>query len=370
MNPTQELFQQGQSVWLDFLSRGLLAKGELERMVHDVGVRGLTSNPTIFAKALAEGSDYDEGLRSFLETNPKADAKALYENFAVADIQAAANLLRPIYDQSGCVDGMVSLEVSPDLAYDTRGTIQEARRLWKAIDRPNAMIKIPATPEGIAALETCIGEGININATLIFSVDKYVQVAEAYIRGLEKSTLPSQITSVASFFVSRIDGAVDKQLETLETEQAKKLRGQIGIANSKVAYLRFEEIFGSEAFDRQRSRGAHVQRVLWASTSTKNPNYRDTLYVEELIGPETINTVPPDTLKAFADHGQVRSSLKEDSQQAAARMAQLKAVGVDFAAITDKLLQNGVASFAESFQKILDQLEKKRTQLLGTRAHR
>lgn len=370
MNPVKQLLQHGQSVWLDFISRGLLSSGELEHLVHDIGVRGLTSNPTILAKAISAGSDYNEALGFFMDVSPEADAKALYEAIVVADIQAVADILRPIYDESSRVDGMVSLEVSPEAAHDTRATIMEARHLWRGTHRPNVMIKIPATREGIPAIQTCIAEGININATLIFSVEQYEQVAQAYIHGLEKSILPSHVTSVASFFVSRIDTAVDKELEEIGTPQARELLGQIGIANCKIAYQRFQEIFNGSEFTSQSKRGARVQRVLWASTSTKNPAYSDAKYVEELIGPDTVNTMPMETLEAFHDHGRVRSSLQENVEAARRQFEQLQELGVDLSAITDQLLGDGVASFAASFAKILRSLEHKRQYILSGQVYR
>jgi transaldolase len=370
MNPAKQLLQHGQSVWLDFISRELLIDGQMEHLVNEVGVRGLTSNPTIFAKAISEGADYNEGLAFFMDASPEADAKALYEALAVADIQSIADILRPVYEESCRVDGMVSLEVSPDAAFDTRTTILEARHLWKGIHRPNAMIKIPATKEGIPAIETCISEGININATLIFSVEQYEQVAQAYICGLEKSILPSHVTSVASFFVSRIDTAVDHQLEEMGTPQAQHLLGQIAIANSKVAYQRFQDLFNGGDFQRESKRGARVQRLLWASTSAKNPAYRDTMYVEELVGQDTVNTMPMETLEAFVDHGKVRSSLQENMDQAPGKLQQLQELGIDFREITDQLLRDGVKAFADSFAKTIGSLEQKRQYILSGQVYR
>lgn len=370
MNPVKQLLQHGQSVWLDFLSRSLISSGRLEELVHDVGVRGLTSNPTIFAKAMAEGEEYHEGLEFFMNSSPEADTKALYEALAVADIRAAADVLRPIYDESCRVDGMVSLEVSPDAAEDTRATINEARHLWKGVNRPNVMIKIPATPAGVPAIEVCTSEGINVNVTLIFSVEQYEAAARAYIRGIEKAVLPSHVTSVASFFVSRIDTTVDKELEKIGTPQAHSLLGKIATANAKVAYHRFQEIFSGGDFKRQSKRGARMQRVLWGSTSTKNPAYPDVKYVEDLIGQDTVNTMPMETLEAFADHGHVRASLQENVDEARAQLQQLEELGVSLPTITDKLLRDGVASFADSFHKMIDSLESKRQYILSGQVYR
>jgi transaldolase len=370
MNPIKQLLQVGQSAWLDFISRKMLREGELDRLVHEDGVRGLTSNPSIFQKAIADGTDYHDSLIFLMDSNPEADSKSYYEAMAVEDIQIAADAMRHIYDESSRMDGMVSLEVSPHLAHDTRATIMEARHLWKGIRRPNAMIKIPATPEGIPAIETCTAEGININVTLIFSLEQYEQVAAAYIRGLAKATLPSHITSVASFFVSRIDAAVDAMLEKMDNPLARDLLGKIAVANSKVAYRRFSEIFAGGEFAAQRKRGGRVQRMLFGSTSTKNPSYSDVKYVEEMIGPDTINTMPPETLRAFQDHGKVRTSLLEGLDKADEHLAQLASLGIDLGAVTDELQQAGVASFAEAFDKIIKALDHKRRVLMSGQVYR
>ncbi len=278
--------------------------------------------------------------------------------------------MRHVYEDSSRTDGMVSLEVSPHAAHDTRATILEARHLWKGVRRPNAMIKIPATPEGVAAIETCTSEGININATLIFSVEQYEEVAQAYIRGLAKSTLPSHITSVASFFVSRIDTAVDSLLEKTDDPRAKELLGTTAVANSKVAYQRFQEIFSGSEFGAQSKRGARVQRMLFGSTSTKNPAYSDVKYVEELIGSDTVNTMPPETFEAFKDHGKVRTSLTEGVDQAREQLRQLGEVGVDLHAVTEELLRKGLAAFGESYDQIIKAREHKRRVLLSGQVYR
>ncbi len=370
MKAIKQLLQQGQSVWLDFISRKMLLSGELNRLIQEEGIRGLTSNPSIFEKAVADGSDYHDSLIHLMDANPKADAKACFEVMAVEDIQMTADALRHVYEDSSRTDGMVSLEVSPHVAHDTRATIAEARHLWKGIRRPNAMIKIPATAEGIPAIETCTSEDININATLIFSVEQYEQVARAYIRGLAKAVLPSHVTSVASFFVSRIDTAVDAQLEKMDNPQARELLGTAAVASCKAAYQRFGEIFSDHEFAVQGKRGARVQRLLFGSTSTKNPAYSDVKYVEELIGPDTVNTMPPATVVAFLHHGKVRPSLQDDVGKAQEQLGQLAKTGVDIGAIAEQLLQAGVASFADSYDKLLKALEHKLRVLQSGQVHR
>src|SRR5499426_2548547 len=294
MNPLKELLAQGQSVWLDHIRRDLIRTGELKRLVEEDGIRGVTSNPTIFEKAIAGSTDYDDTLRALLTKDPKTEVGNLYERLAIEDIQMAADVLRAVFDETGGADGYVSFEVSPHLAHDTQGTISEAKRLRAAVGRPNVMIKVPATPQGIPAIEQLIADGLNINITLMFSMSHYEAVVGAYLRGLERCANPSQVASVASFFVSRVDTAVDKALESLGTAQALSLLGKIAIANSKIVYERFRQIFHGEGFAPLRQRGARVQRPLWASTGTKNPKYSDVLYVENLIGPETVNTLPPE----------------------------------------------------------------------------
>jgi transaldolase len=373
MNPLKELRELGQSVWLDYIRRDLIRSGELKRLVEEDGIRGVTSNPTIFEKAITGSTDYDDALRAHLAKDPKTDVGKLYERLAIEDIQMAADVLRAVYDNTGGADGYVSFEVSPHLAHDTQATISEAKRLRAAVDRPNVMIKVPATPEGIPAIEALIAEGVNVNITLMFSMSHYEAVARAYIRGLERCTNPARVASVASFFVSRVDTMVDRALETLATAQAraKTLLGKIAIANSKMVYHRFLEIFHGEGFVALRQRGTRVQRPLWASTSTKNPAYSDVLYVENLIGAETVNTMPPETLHAFKDHGQVPGETVRDSlDDAAAALGWLKALGINFETITEKLQQDGVAAFAASFDQLLDALEKKRKAMVGAEATR
>ena len=359
MNPLKELHKEGQSVWLDFIRRNLITSGDLNRLIDEGGVRGMTSNPTIFQKAIAGSADYDESLRRALQKNPHGDVKNLYETLAIEDIRMAADVLRLVYNDTRGADGYVSFEVSPKLAYDTAGTIAEAERLWKTVDRPNLMIKVPATKAGVPALETLIARGININATLMFSLKHYEAIAHAYIRGLKRCEHPERIASVASFFVSRVDTAADAALEAIGTPEALKLRGQTAVANAKLTYKRFREIFRGLEFEELAARGARVQRPLWASTSTKNPEYRDVIYVEGLIGADTVNTLPPATLTAFLDHGRVAPTLSQRVDEAEARIAALGKVGVDLEAITEKLQVDGVALFAESYEELLEALKKK-----------
>jgi len=366
MNPLKELAGQGQSIWLDYIRRNLLRSGELKRMVDEDGIRGVTSNPTIFEKAIAGSTDYDDALREMLAKDSKVEVGKLYEPLAIEDIQMAADVLRSVYDATGGDDGYVSLEVSPHLAHDTQGTISEAKRLRAAVHRPNLMIKVPATAAGIPAIEQLIADGLCINVTLMFSLSHYEAVARAYVNGLERCATPAQVASVASFFVSRVDTAVDKALESLGTERARSLLGKIAIANSKMVYHRFRQIFHGEGFAPLRQRGARVQRPLWASTGTKNPKYSDVLYVENLIGAETVNTLPPETLSAFRDHGKIiEGAVAEKLDEAAAALAQLKALGIDLDVITEKLQQDGVAAFAASFDQLMSALEKKRKSMIG-----
>ena len=349
--------EQGQAVWLDFIERSLLVGGGLDSLVEGDGVRGVTSNPSIFQKAI-EGSDaYDAVVDAVIRENPNTTTTGLYEALAIEDIRAATDILRAVWETSSGGDGYVSLEVSPRLARDTEGTVVEARRLWRTVDRPNLMIKVPATAEGIPAIERLIGEGINVNATLMFSLADYEAVAHAYLRGLEACAEPAGVASVASFFVSRVDTKVDKELEAIGTEDALALRGKAAVANAKLAYRRFEEIFRGEAFAPLAVRGARVQRPLWASTGTKNPAYSDVLYVDELIGPETVNTLPVATMDAFRDHGCVRATLREDLAAAEATFAGLAALGVDLDAVTAELQVEGVAAFAASFEQLLAALD-------------
>jgi transaldolase len=370
MNSLKQLQDYGQSIWLDYIRRDLLTSGEFQRLVEEDGVHGVTSNPTIFDKAIAAGTTYDDALRALLAADPASNDLTHFESLEIEDLQMAADILRPVYDQTNGSDGFVSIEVSPRLAYDTAASIEEARRLWKAVNRPNLMVKIPSTPQGVQAVEALIAEGININITLMFSLAHYEAVAQAYLRGLKRNTKPHQVSSVASFFVSRVDTEVDRALETIGTPEALSLRGKIAIANARVVYRRFREIFLGTPFDEFRRRGARLQRPLWASTGTKNPAYSDVLYVEELIGPHTINTIPPATLNAFRDHGRVQPSLEageQDAEQALARLAQL---GIDLGAITENLLADGITAFKHSLDELLTSLKEKRRVLLESQAAR
>lgn len=366
MNALRELLKQGQSLWLDYIEGGFIQSGELNRLVQGDEIRGLTSNPTIFQKAITGSADYDGALRAMLAGDPQINAGKLFEGLAVENIRAAADILRTVYDETGGGDGFVSIEVSPYLAHDTAGTIAEAKRLWAEVDRPNAMIKVPATPEGIPAIEALIADGVNVNITLMFSMKHYEAVAEAYIRGLQRCSSPGQVSSVASFFVSRVDTVVDRVLEKSGIEEAKALLGKIAIANCKLVYQRFREIFHGKAFATLRSQWARVQRPLWASTGTKNPNYSDVLYVENLIGPETVNTVPPATLNAFKDHGRAKGfTLQEGLKEAESDLLRLKKLGIDLDAITEKLQADGVSAFAASFDQLLVAVEEKRKRILA-----
>ena len=358
-NPLLALVEQGQSVWYDYLRRSLLTSGELARLIAEDGLRGMTSNPSIFEKAITGSTDYDEQLAE-LRAAGGGDPGQLFEQIALRDIASAADVFRPVFDTTEGADGFVSIEVSPTLAHDTEGTIAEARRLWAALDRPNVMIKVPATPEGLPAIRALIASGVNVNITLLFGVPVYEQVAEAYLSGLEElldaGGDASRIASVASFFVSRIDVAVDALLNEHDTEYGEAgaaLRGKIAIANAKIAYARYKEIFAGERWERIAQKGAHPQRLLWASTSVKDPALPDVYYVEQLIGPNTIDTVPPATFDAFRDHGRVRSTLEEDVEEARRTLAALERLGISLDEVTDKVLADGVRLFDEAFAKLL-----------------
>ncbi len=366
MNTVKALQQYGQSVWLDYIQRQLIASGELQQLIDEDGLRGMTSNPAIFEKAITGSADYAVALNAL--TGQNLDAMGLYERLALQDIQDAADIMRPVYEDTRRGDGYVSLEVSPHLAHDTQGTVREARRLWQLVGRPNVMIKVPGTAAGLPAFEQLLSEGINVNVTLLFSQEVYERVAATYIAGLERLAAQggdvSHVASVASFFISRIDTAIDAQvisrLKSATTAQERtllrSLLGKVAIANGKLTYQRFKSIFGGPRWQGLAAKGARKQRVLWASTSTKNPNYRDVMYVEELIGPDTVNTTPPATLEAFRDHGRPRASLEEDLESARDTMEILSQVGISMAAVTATLLDEGVRLFAEPFDKLLDAL--------------
>lgn len=360
MNPLLELQKQGQSIWLDYISRGLIAKGALRTMIENDGLRGVTSNPSIFEKAIDTSTDYDARITELVARNPHFGAREIYDELVIEDVRNAADVLRPWYDESGGADGFVSLEPPPQLTRDTAATVMEARRLWRTVSRPNLMIKVVASPEGVKAVDTLISEGINVNITLMFSMRHYEAVTGAYLRGLERCMRPESVASVASFFVSRVDTQVDKALEANGTSEALALRGRIAIANAKLVYRRFRELFHGDAFASLRNRGARAQRPLWASTSTKNPNYRDVLYVEELIGPETVNTVPLATLEAFRDHGRVRgATVLEGWNDAEQELGRLAGLGIDLNAITEQLQIDGIQSFADAYGNVLAALERK-----------
>jgi len=358
-----DLLSLGQSVWLDFIRRTMVRDGELSGLVGR-GLRGLTSNPSIFEKAIAGGDEYDDALRAALREDPEVDTVSLFESLAIVDIREAADLLRPVYDESDGSDGFVSLEVSPHLAHDEDRTFAEAHRLWAAVDRPNLMIKVPATADGMKAIERLIADGVNVNATLMFSMAHYEGVARAYLRGLERAAHPERTASVASFFVSRVDTMVDGKLDALATPEARALRGRAAVANAKLAWHRFREIFHGPDFETLRGRGAHVQRVLFGSTSTKDPAYSDVKYVEELIGAETVNTLPPETLEAFLDHGEAHATLADGATEARAVMSDLAGLGIDMDEVTETLQRDGVRKFAEAFDKLLVALDAKREKLL------
>jgi len=368
-NPLRELLTFGQSVWLDYIRRDLIETGELQRLIDEDGLRGMTSNPSIFEKAIVDSKYYSELLKK-LDAKTDLNAEQRYEALAIRDIQDAADMLMPVYRNTKRRDGYVSFEVSPHLALNTQGTLENARRLWKTIGRENLMIKVPGTAEGIPAFRQLISEGININVTLLFSQEVYEQVAEAYIAGLEQFHARggdvSSIGSVASFFISRIDTAVDSQLtERLEAakdqnekNQLQSLLGKVAIANGKQTYQRYLKIFSTDRWKKLAAKGAQTQRVLWASTSTKNKSYSDVLYVEELIGPDTVNTIPPSTFDAFRDHGHPRPSLTENIDEANYIMQAVEKLGISMKAVTDKLTEEGVKLFADAFDKLLGAVEK------------
>ena len=368
LNSIQQLGRLGQSVWYDNMYRALIETGELQRMI-DTGVTGLTSNPTIFEKAISSSDDYDESLVAHARRND--DPQHLFEALAVEDIRAAADLLRPVYDRAGGADGFASLEVNPHLAHDTDRTIAAARRLFAELDRPNIMIKVPATPEGIPAIRDLIGRGINVNVTLIFSLDMYARVREAYISGLEDLIAsggdPSRVASVASFFVSRVDTAVDGLIGDSGGALDEYL-GKAAVANAKIAYQEFKTTFGDDRFRSLAARGARVQRPLWASTSTKNPEYSDVLYVETLIGPDTVNTMPDATLEAFMEHGTARTSIEDGADEARDVISALEAGGVSMEVVTTQLMHDGVKAFADSFDELIENIVAKRDKLMSALA--
>ena len=369
-NPLLQLKTQGQSVWYDTIDRGQLVSGLFKRLLDEDGIVGVTSNPTIFQKSISHGDAYDEQMTQLIKQ--RKSTNEIYEALVIKDITTVADMLRPIYDRTNRQDGFVSLEVSPDLAHDTERSLSEARRFWKLVDRPNLMIKIPATPEGIPAVQQALTEGININITLIFSLDSYRDVADAYISALEDRNAEgkdiSHIASVASFFVSRVDTLVDQLLEdkikttsdSAEQQKLKSLEGKAAIANARLVYQEFTRIFHTPRFETLKHSGAHVQRPLWASTSTKNPAYRDVLYAEELIGPDTVDTMPLETIENFRDHGRVSRTVENDIQQAKDVFAALEKVGIHYDQVTKQLQDEGVQKFADSFHELFQGVESKK----------
>jgi transaldolase len=369
-NPLLQLKAQGQSVWYDNIDRTQLKSGQFKRLLDEDGVVGVTANPTIFQKSISHGDAYDEQMTQLIKEGKSTGE--IYEAMVIQDIRTVADLLRPIYDNTNRQDGFVSLEVSPDLAHDTEGTLSEVRRFWKMVDRPNLLVKIPATPEGIPAIRQSLSEGMNINITLIFSLESYRQVADAYISALEERNAEgkdiSHIASVASFFVSRVDTLVDKRLEDMikaasdsaEQQKLKALAGKAAIANARLVYQEFKRIFSTPRFETLRHSGAHVQRPLWASTSTKNPAYRDVLYAEELIGPDTVDTMPLETIENFRDHGRVSRTIENNIPQAKAELAALEEVGIHYDQVTQQLQDEGVQKFADSFHELFKGIEEKK----------
>ncbi len=363
-NPLLDLVEFGQSIWLDYTRRDLILSGELRRLIEEDGLRGMTSNPAIFEKAIVGSQNYEEDIRAM--TLDGQSPKMIYETLSQRDVKGAADEFRPVYDETDARDGYVSLEVNPHLAHDTKGTIAEARRLWRALNRPNVFIKVPATAEGLPAIQQLISEGINVNVTLLFGLPRYREVAAAYIAGIEGRVAQGKsvenVASVASFFLSRIDTLVDPLLERLigrggtEAEIANKVRGQVAIASAKMAYQLYKEIFQSERFQKLADRGARVQRLLWASTSTKNPDYSDLKYVEPLIGPDTINTVTVETLDAYRDHGKPRASLDDDVERAGWVLQHLPKLGISIDQATQQLENEGVAKFNHAFDKLMNAL--------------
>ncbi|MFI5207756.1 MAG: transaldolase [Gemmatimonadales bacterium] len=367
-SPLGLLRQERQSVWLDFMHRRMLKDGELKVLIEARGVRGATSNPTIFEQAIGQSDAYDEAIQKLAARGK--DTIAIYETLAIEDIQAACDQFRPIFEMTAGSDGFVSMEVSPRLAHDTAGTIAEARRLWKAIDRPNLMVKIPGTPEGLPAITQTLADGLNINITLLFAVSMYERVIDAYLGALEQRVAAGQglemIRSVASFFVSRVDTEADRRLEALNrSAETGPLMGTAAIANAKLAYEKYTQHFEGDRFRRLMAKGAAVQRPLWASTGTKNPKYPDTKYVDGLIGPDTVNTMPPATLEAFADHGTAVRTIDKNVPAAKREIAAIEALGVKLGDVTDFLVQDGVKKFADSFTQLLAAVENKKKMLVA-----
>lgn len=365
MSRIAELQTQGQSIWLDYIERGMVQSGELQSLV-DEGVTGVTSNPSIFQQAISKSPAYQDDLQALIAS--QQETKPIYETLAVADIQSAADVLRSVYDKTNAYDGYVSIEVAPDLAYDTDATIEEARRLFAAVDRPNVMVKVPATAQGVPAIRQLIADGININVTLIFGLDRYAEVKQAYIQGLaarmDAGKHVDKIASVASFFISRVDVNVDAQLAANGSDEATALQGKIAVANAKLAYAQFQEVFAGDGWQKLADAGAMVQRPLWASTSTKNPSYPDLLYVDTLIGPDTVNTMPPATVDAFRDHGTIARTVDQDVAGSQAEMDALAGLGVDMDAATEQLEKEGVQKFIDAFVQLLGAIDEQREKMM------
>ena len=371
INPLKQLTHFGQSFWYDNIHRAMLQNGELKKMIDEDDLKGITSNPSIFEKAITDGTVYDKGIEALMTNNPTIDKRAAFFALAIEDVQSAADLLRPVYEKTKGKDGYVSLEVSPDLAHDTEASIAEARELFLKIDRPNAMIKIPATKAGIPAVEQLIADGININATLLFSVERYLQVAQAYINGItarHKRGLPiSNVNSVASFFISRVDSKFDASFDGMEDiTSANQLKGKIGIANAKLAYKNALSLYANSDFKQLAAAGANIQRLLWASTGTKNAAYSDVLYIDSLIGENTVNTIPPATATAFKDHGTCEATLNTGFDEAEQVIAALQSTDINVAATMDDLETEGVAIFEKSFLNLLQAIDAKMTSLKNT----
>lgn len=364
-NPLKKLGTLGQSIWLDYIRRDLIVSGDLRHLIKEDGLRGMTSNPSIFKKAIAGSHDYDKDIRVMALEGK--DVKAIYEALTQRDVQSAADEFRPLYDKTDGKDGYVSLEVNPHLAHDTKGTLEEARRLWAALDRPNVFIKVPATAEGLPVIQQLISEGININVTLLFGIPRYRQVVESYLAGVEARAAQANpvktVASVASFFVSRIDALVDPLLEKCvaqgkDADLAKMLHGQVAIASAKVAYQSYKEIFDSDRFGKLADKGALTQRLLWASTSTKNPEYSDVKYIESLIGRDTVDTAPIETLDAYRDHGEPEDRIEQEVAKARLVLDRLSELGIDIDKVTQQLEDEGVEKFSKSFDKLMETLEK------------
>jgi transaldolase len=374
-NPLIGLKELGQSVWLDNLNRKLITSGELKRLIEEEGLSGITSNPTIFQKAISGSTDYDTSLRKMIDQGIK-DEKELFFGLAIEDVSNAAEMLWPVYQSTNGLDGFVSIEVSPDLAYDMDETISEARRLFSTIGKKNILVKVPATKQGLPAIEQLISEGVNINVTLLFSIERYEEVAEAYLRGLERRTSKgepiNEIASVASFFVSRVDTLTDKLLETrlssaiskAEKDKMMGLFGKAAVANAKIAYKKYKNIFSEKRFLTLKEKGGHLQRLLWGSTGTKNPKYSDIKYVEELIAPDSVNTLPETTIEAFKNHGQAKITIGDHLEEAERLFQKLKSIGIDIKEVTDKLEGEGVKLFSDSFFSLSKEIAQKRDSFL------